>query len=445
MLKFSDFLIEAAGKAIHSNTGSPKTKGHIKRYIFPYLSSEQKKKSIHDLDGFFDEKDVKDSNQENNGVSHDPEAEFTHELSSNHGGNKKGDRVKVTGIYRNGITIMARTQDHGEMPLSKLGTPAELAAANITSKGFSVEEKLQKHADPTKKPAGSTKTAFDFSAGDVNDDQGSVRGKLVKDVAVPEKAKKDTSAPIIRGEAKASKKGSVAMGTSELEYDNATKKWRLTNPQVESVFSKATVKGVPLIEHLNRNHPNGEISTGFTADAHPGTAVEYLKNANVNSLHLHTYAEDNKGGITKDHGTTYTVGDNNPFQGKLGMAHLGEDDLLDLDGKLNIEKTRPTATGFKTTVKHRPSASVFNRLANASQVNPENHLNLANEEHGQRFRNSFKSFVQEYNKKKRNASLSVSAFKPRTQDEIGSNQHGPSTFARSDDPSHLPNKLGIQQ
>lgn len=428
MLTFLEFLTEAAGKALQSNTSNMKTKGHIKRYIFPYLSSAQKKESIYDMDGYFDAKDVKDSNQEEHGILHNPEVDSTHVLSSNHGDNKKGDRVKVTSLYRNGTTIMARTQDHGDMPISKLGTPADLAATNITSKGFSVEEKLQKHADPTKKPAGSTKTAFDFSAGDTSDNQGSVRGKVVKEVVIPEKAKKTDAVPLIRGEAKASKKGSVAMGTSELEYDNRTKKWRLTNPQVESIFSKATVKGVPLIDHLNQNYPTGEITRGFTADAHPGTAIEYLRNANVNSLHLHTYAEDNSGNVTRDHGTTYTVGDANPFQGKLGMAHLGEDDLLRLDGKLNIEKTRPTANGFKTTVKHRPSASVFNEFANASQNDPDKHLNLADEEHGKRFRDNFTSFMKDYNKKRRNVDLASSVFKPRTQDETGSGEHGGRSF-----------------
>lgn len=420
MINFATFLTEAAGKALSSNTGGIKTKGHIKRYIFPYLSSEQKKQSMYDLGGYFSDKDVKESDQENHGKLHNPEANFTHTLVSSHNQHAKGTNVKINGVYKNGSTIMARTAEHGDMPISKLGTPEELAAGQKTKKGFELEHILQNNTDPTRKPAGATKTAYDFSAGDLNDTNKSVRGKAVK----------SDETPFFRGESKASKKGTVAMGTSELKYDPEAKQWKITNPQLSNIFSKATVKGVPLLDHLNKNHSDGVIGKGFTADAHPGTAIEYLRSTNANALHLHRYAENKKGEPILDHGTTYTVGDNNYFKGRLGIGHLSEDDLLKFDGKLNIEKSRPGNNGSATaTVKHRPPPATFKSAADASINNPEEHMSLHNSEHGAKFRENFARTLQDFDKMGLRPSLTGSAFKTPVTDNTNNVKPKPMEIA----------------
>ncbi|CAB4162356.1 hypothetical protein UFOVP787_33 [uncultured Caudovirales phage] len=392
MFKFSEFLTEAAGKALSSNTGNIKTKGHIKRYIFPFLSSEQKKHSLLSLGNYFSKKDVEESDQQNNGSFHNSKQNQTHFLASNHKEHKKGTAVKVTGVYNDNGTIMAKTQNHGDMPISKLGTPEKLAAKQQSKRGLELEPRLQANIDPTRQAAGSTKTAHDFSAGDTRNGGKTVRGKALK--------KYESEAPsLIRGESKTSQKDKVAMGTSELSYNPETRQWGITNPGVSERFSKATVNGVPLLEHLNKNHPDGVISKGFSAKAALGTTVGYLRNANVNTLHLHRYKEDKNGNLISENGTTFTVGDNNTLKGKLGMAHLGESDLNKLDGSLRIEMSRPKKDGsFVSTVKHNPSSSVYRTYANHSLEN-EGSIGVHEEHHGAAVRKKISDLLNDADKR----------------------------------------------
>lgn len=407
MLNFADFLAEAAGDALKANTNDAKTKGHIKRYIFKMLSSEQKKQSLNDLGDYFNDKDVKDSDHHNHGETHDPNAEFTHTMSSSHGGHAKGTPIKVTGVYRDGNTIMARTSGHGTMPISKLAKPGKLAASSITKMGTDVENELQSNLDPTVKPAGNSKTAFDFTAGDISNKERSVRGKVVKNL-------EGETAPIIRGEAKASKTGSVAMGSSELRY-TPEKKWHFTNKDLADKFGESTVSasGLKLIDHLNTHHSDGIISKGFSVGAAPGTASEYLRRANNNMLHLHRYGTDKNGNVTTNHGTTYTIGDDNSLKGQLGVGHLSEDDLLNLDGRLQIEATRSSSGGSTSTVKHKPPVKIVKQLANNSITNPESHGSLHNKDHAEKIRGRFEDFLKSQTPEQK-SNLARPSFKPRS-------------------------------
>lgn len=392
MLNFSKYLTEAAGKGLSGNTGSVKTKGHIKRYIFPFLSSEQKKHSLLSLGDYFSKKDVEESDQQNHGSFHNPKENQTHFLASNHGEHKKGTAVRVTSVYNNNGTIMAKTQNHGDMPISKLGTPEQLAAKQQSKRGLELEPRLQANIDPTRQAAGSTKTAHDFSAGDTRNNGKAVRGKALK--------KFESEAPsLIRGESKTSQKDKVAMGTSELAYSPETRQWSITNPGVSEHFSKATVNGVPLLDHLNKNHPDGVISKGFSAKAAQGTTVGYLRNANVNTLHLHRYKEDKDGNLLSENGTTFTVGDNNPLNGKLGMSHLGESSLDRLDGSLRVEMSRPKkGGGFVSTVKHNPVSSVYREYANHSLEN-EGSIGVHEEHHGAAVRQKISELLDDADKR----------------------------------------------
>jgi hypothetical protein len=388
MLSFLGFLVEAAGKSMSGNFNSIKTPGHIDRYVLPFLNKEQKQKSVDNVKEYMGNKKIDTSSH---GELHNPdENATTHTLASAHKNPTtgesvpKGTAVKVTGVHAvNGIAHVT-TQNHGTIPMSKLGTPEALAAKPKTSVGLGLEHVVQKNADPRYKPAGTSGGAWDFVAGNP-DSKMSIRGKA---------AKKDESAiPEFRGESKASKKGAVAMGTSTINYDKGSKKWSFANPKMAEAFGKAVhpASGKPLLDHLNEHHADGRISKGFSIDAAPGTTHHYLEKANANALHLHRYGQDSSGNFTHNHGTTYTVGKNNPFANKLGMAHLSHEDLGALDGKLHIEATRGD-TGV-TQVKHRPKPAVFNSYADASQKEPEKHTDLSNTEHGNKFREKFKSAV----------------------------------------------------
>lgn len=379
-----DYLEEAAGKGLASSTGSVKTRGHIKRYIFPYLSSEGKKQSIHDLHNFFSDKDVQESDQESHGQLHDKKAKATHIMASAHNGHAKGTAVKVKSVYRNGDTIVARTENHGDMPISKLGTPAELAAAPKTEEGFKLEHLLQRNVDPRYKPAGSTGGSYDFVAGDP-DSGDSVKGKAVK---------KDET-PLFRGESKNSEKGKVSMGTITAVHNPKTRKWEYstkTKSKMQPAFEKAKHEnGKSILEHLNAIAPDGKLKKGFHVNAPKGTTAHYINAGGINALHIHRYAKDKDGNFTKNYGTTYTTGSNNIHQGKLGLGHLSNKDLNDLDGQIHVESSGEG----NVQIKHRPPAAAFNRFADASVNDPTNHRDLSREDHAEEFRKKYADHVRE--------------------------------------------------
>jgi hypothetical protein len=432
MISFSEYLLEAAGDPISSNIGNIKTRGHIKRYIFPYLSSKQKKASSKNLSQIFNDKDQKESDLDNHGDSYDQGAEYTHELASNFGPHKKGTRVKVTGLNINGNNVVAQTEKHGVVPISKLGKPENLAAKNKTSEGFKLEHILQKNVDSRFKPAGSTGNSWDFVAGDPNSPH-SIKGKAVK---------KDESKPIFRGESKGSKTGNVAMGTISAGFNNETGKWeysKKTKSKMASKFNEAVHpdSGLSIIDHMNKYHKDGNLNSGFSIKAPAGTSRHYLNGLGANSLHLHRYALDSKGNYTMNHGTTYTVGNNNEFQGKVGLSHLNDEDLDKLDGQLTVE---PSGVG-KIQIKHRPKPSVFNEYANKSKDDPNNHMDLSREEHGNKFREMFVNHINSLKDKKvvEPTQQQVTALKHQQANPIlgnNSGEHGGTSFYSPSDIQH---------
>jgi hypothetical protein len=426
MLPFRNFLIEKAGEGMQSNIRNVKTRGHIKNYILPYLSAEQKKNSANALGSELNDKDKKDFDLENHGDFHDPKAENTHFLASKHGNFTKGTPVKVTGLKMNGDTVTATTEAHGEMPISKLGKPEKLAKQNITSGGFKLENILQDNADPRFKAAGSSGEFSDFVAKDPESEI-TLRGKAVK------KNESDNQ-PDFRGEAKSSKKGSVAMGTISASYNTKIKKWeysKKTKSQMRSKFEEATHpnSGLSIIDHLNKFHPNGDLETGFSVNAPKGTTTHYLGGLGVHALHLHRYAKDNDDNYTTNHGTTYTIGDNNEFEGGLGMGHLSTKELNKLDGSLTVERSGKG----KIQIKHRPKPAVFNELADNSLKDPENHMNLADASGRDRFRFSFARHIRKLKAapvEQRSGSVAVKNLEtPKTLDHeatfAGKSYHSP--------------------
>ena len=78
------------------------------------------------------------------------------------------------------------------------------------------------------------------------------------------------------------------------------------------------------------------------------------------------------------------------------MAHLSNDDLDKLDGKLTVE---PAGEG-KIQIKHRPKSGMFNEYANRSRNEPDKHLDLSRQEHGELFRKNFNTYFQQLTKSK---------------------------------------------
>lgn len=396
MLGFSQYLteemiLEAAGKAMAGNFRNVKGKSHIKAYLLPYLSKQQKIEVAKNLAKHVGSDEI-DTSSHGELYNADKKA-TTHEIISKTGHvnpetNEKydqGTKVRVTGVrHTPDDQIIVQTANHGEIPLSRLGTPAELARANKTSEGFGLERVLQSNIDPRYKPAGSTGESWDFVAGNPKEDDKSVRGKAVKS--------DETKVPEFRGEAKASAKGTVAMGTSSINFDKKSRTWSFANPKVADKFAEARhpKSGLKLLDHLNKFHKDGIISAGFTLDAPKGTAEHYMRSLKANALHLHRYAKNSSGEYTMNHGTSYTVGDDNPFANKLGLGHLSYDDLSQLDGKLTVEKT----TSGISQVKHRPPPTAFKKLADASRDDPDNHRDLSRQEHGEEFKQRLLTHLQ---------------------------------------------------
>jgi hypothetical protein len=267
-------------------------------------------------------------------------------LASAHGAHKAGTEVKVTGARHDDQgKIILSTAQHGEIPQSKLTPPKELKKESAGKAGFAVEEQLAKNFGC--KPAGSTKTAYDFTSHCAdNESKQSKKLKGVVKETMPEKEQIKTpfNQDTVKGE---SKLVNAKMGQSALNWDSKTRQWGFTDKRLGAHYQKAMVKVdktgkaipstdkttegkmVPLLQHLNTNHSDGKITNSFSIAAPAGSTRKYFSGSDVNSLHVH-----NK---EKEHGTTFTVGDSNELKGVTTMGHLGNKDLDKLD-KANKEK-----------------------------------------------------------------------------------------------------------
>ena len=362
MLNFKDFLLE--GKGLEGSIGTEK-KGlrHVKNYILPYLSKSQRKTAIDNFSKHLNLKKIKDEH----GAKYDPdENQHTHELVSSANGFETGTKVRVTGVRHDEQgRIFVQTAKHGEVQASKLNKPEELKKPVITKGGFDVESKIAKNLGS--EAAGSTGTAFDYSYR--GNENGGIRGKA---------RKIESDKPTLRGESKQNK---AKMGESAIKHDPTTGKWFFTNAKLAPHFSKTLVGDKPILDYLNEKFPNGEAKS-FSTDAPKGTARTYLENLGVNSLHLHRTEKATKKKAAIDHGTTFTIGDNNDLRGKTNLGHLSNDELDRLDGRIRIE------AGGQGTVKlsHTPNPTVFKEYADRSKT-MTGHGDLTDESHANEFRN----------------------------------------------------------
>lgn len=388
MIDFKEFLYEEFGILLERKTkdnlsqDSSKLQGHLMNYIDPFLSKEQREKAAKSSPAYKERYD-KAKNKGEHGALHNPDpSATTHITGSGYPGVPAGTKVKVTGIkqvMKNGKPVhMVTTQDHGELPITALLKPTSLKKPARTDKGFQVESQISDNLGW--EAAGSTKHGHDY-AYQPNHPKG-IRGKVVT----------AGNPPLLKGESKLSR---GKMGQSAINWDSENG-WRISNEDIRKHFEKTRVVGPDgkerkLLDHLNTFHSNGIIEQGFSTQAPKGTARAYLNGSGKNSLHVHHY--DEKKGI--DHGTTFTIGDNNALAGRTGLGHISDKELENFDGTINIEKTVSGKPGI-TQVIHRPRESVMRAYANRSQEDPNNHMNLYDPEHADRFKNTIKKLIKNH-------------------------------------------------
>ena len=372
MLRFAEYLEEA--KRLEGSIGTEK-KGlrHIINYILPYMSDKQRADFSERHAGLFNLSKIKAGH----GSSYNPDENVpTHTLASTANGFKAGTPVRVNDVHVDDYgRIMVNTANHGWMQASKLDKPGELKKPVITKGGFDVESKIAKNLGT--EAAGSTGAAFDYSYR--GDEEGGIRGKA---------RKIESDKPYLRGESKQNK---AKMGESSIKWDPNTRQWNFTNAKLAPHFSQTLVNGKPILQHLNDTFPDGN-GKSFSTDAPRGTARAYLSNLGVNSLHLHRTEKATKTKAAIDHGTTFTIGDNNDLQGKTNLGHLSNDDIDRLDGKIRLE------AGGHGSIKlsHTPNPTVFKEYADRSRV-MEGHGDLTNENHAALFKNHVDNHIRSRN------------------------------------------------
>ena len=372
-------LTEAAGKSMVGSVNDSEKKGlrHLKNYVIPTLSKSQKR-SV--LAAFARHLNPADFNKEH-GSQHDPANpdKPTHVMISKHGAHDKGTAVTATGAYHDDQgKIFIKTKQHGDIPQSKLGVPEKLAIAPITKTGFDVEERIAKNFGTT--PAGSTGTAYDFVSHDTGEGKATkdkrLQGKIKEVSGEDEKEQIETPFTRLQGESKLEK---GKMGQNALNYNSSKGVWELstrtTSPILRKHLVKTKIEGIPLLQYMNTNHPDGVVDKFINVPAPRGMSRAYLTAGNVNALHIHN-KKTNKG-------TTFTIGENNPLLGKTTLGHLTNRDIDRLDGKIQIS---PTITG-KTSVLHRPHEPTMRKYANLSSDQPELHRDVTNFDHAQEIKN----------------------------------------------------------
>jgi hypothetical protein len=401
-----EFLIEKDN--LHGSIDSGgKTVGHVVKYVLPFLNKAGRKKTADSLSKYASRGKF-DNLVQSDGENYNSEAESTHTLQLPHGDHEAGTKVRishvVTGTGEEKKRLFAVTHSHGVIPLSKIAKPESLRTESKAASGIYAEGRVAKNLGGAQ--AGSSSTGIDFSYTGKGDSKPTIRGKeaiVESSSEKPRKMVKGVDRPDVRGESKLMK---GKFGQSVLSWDKKTKKWSLTgrNSTVNDQFSKATITGRDgkkrnILDHLNQFHPNGRINQGISADAAPGTAREYLNSSNINTLHIHNLKKRKGGEVIVDRGTTFTVGDTSLARGKTRatkLGHLGNDDLLKLDGKVRILYTK---TG-KTEVTHYPPAGVMRDLADSSFNDPDNHRDLSNEEHAREFMQHVDEHIRKFKNKK---------------------------------------------
>lgn len=374
MLKFSQYLVERNLAGAPGTEGKGRGISHIVAYLGPYMSAEGRKKTLQGFQGRISSSDLPDKD----GEKHHPE-NHSHELGSGFGNFKAGEKIKVEHAFldKGSNKMMVQTRDHGVIPASKIKINDEDRREKKTQAGMENEKILSKNFGVA--PAGAAANAYDFYwNGEDESGENEIRGKA---------RHKTDEKPLIRGESK--RNSGARMGVAKLVMDKKSGQWGFSpksDPKIVSSMMKAKVMGKDgkernIVDHYNHHYAGQEVvPAGNASAAGTGVASSYL--SRYNALHLHR----TEGKV--DHGTSYTLNDA-PHAGETNVAHLGHEDIKDLDGVLNFEKTNAGSV----RITHNPSSKKFNELAARSTTNPESNASFMNPEHVQEFKKRFRSAV----------------------------------------------------
>lgn len=371
MLLFSDFLkesflveAETSLRGSLSGADSYKTVSHVLRYVLPFMNKKQAADSISALG-----KHVSNPKKEIESHEQIPLAtqrDFSHVIAKKHGEHEPGTQVKINGVRIEDGKVIASTEKHGDIPLSKIGKPPELKKEKAAKKAWGLEDLVAGNLGG--KSAGSSKESHDFAYPPQSADSKTKKTKakgVVKSAGGEAPSQEEILA---RGETKGH---NGVMGNAKFFWDK-DKGWdvRHSNPDVENLMRKAHVNGVPILDHLNNNHSDGVLNKGFQATAPQGMSRAYLKSTNSNLLHIHD--------LDKNIGTTFSIGDE--LKGKTKLGHLENSDIDSLDGIIALGKTQ----NGKTLGFHRPAQKNMKRFAKLSADDP-NHRTLIDKGHAAEF------------------------------------------------------------
>lgn len=381
MKPFKEYLTEAETSLRGSLGGadSYKTISHVLRYVLPFMDKEKAKKAIENLGSHVS--DHEKALAAHHQVDFAKDRDYTHTLAKDHEGHKAGEQVNITGVHIKDGKVLAHTEKHGDIPLTKITKPKELAKQKVAKKAWGLEELIAGNLGGMS--AGTSKESHDFAYPPTPKEQG--KTKKVKGSVKTTGGEEPTHEELMaRGETKGH---NGVMGNAKFAWDKE-KGWGVSHssPDVAEHMAKAHVNGVPIIEYLNKHHGNGVIERGFQAAAAKGMARSYLKSINSNMLHIHD--------LDSDKGTTFTI--NDELRGKSKVGHLDDNAIDSLDGVIALGKTQ----NGKTLGFHRPNQKHMKAYAHLSETDPENHRSLANAEHA-------KEFIQHMNAAKKPRTLHI--------------------------------------
>lgn len=360
MLGYRKFIFNES--AMSNTFGEMRGVRHVKNYIAPFLSKEGLAKT---KNAFGDVRTPIDTMAaEDHGSLYDSNSTHTHYLHSSHNSHSAETPIKITHAFHKDGKIYAATESHGDIPLSKIAKPKGLKKTRRGESGFSIEKTISQNLGT--QAAGSSNKDKDFTYHHKKDapQNPSVRGEV--------KVAESPLSPAVRGESKLEK---GRFGVTSLKHENG--QWSFAGQtKMHAIFKKAMALGPdgitrPILDHLNQFAPDGIIQKGFSVGAPKGTARHYVKNSDVNALHLHDKSTGNS--------TTFTYG--NELKGRTALGHLENTDLDNLDGRITIE---PGAPG-KGRIAHSPNVTEMRRLAALSATDSQNHRTLEKKEHADEF------------------------------------------------------------
>jgi hypothetical protein len=374
MFNFKKYLEERNLSGAPGTEGKGRGISHIISYLGPYMSAEDREKTIQGFNGRISRTDLPDKD----GDKHHPE-NTSHELGSSFEDYKAGEKIKVTHstLDKNTGKMMVHTRDHGIIPASKIKINDEDKREKKTQGGLDNEKILSSNFGVTSSEGAANAPDF-YWDGEDETGKSEVKGKI---------RHKTDEKPLVVGEAK--RNSGSRMGVANLKMDKKTGAWAFSSksdPKIIKSMMNAKVPGEDgvernVLDHYNHHYRGQEVVPAGTVSAKgTGVAKTYLNR--YNALHIHR----TEGKI--DHGTSYTM-NNFPHAGKTNVSHLSDEDIDDLEGKIAFEKTNSGSV----RLTHTPNSTKFNELAARSTVDPKNNVSFMNKEHVNTFKNMVRSRI----------------------------------------------------